>query len=114
MNLTVRDHATAFVVAPTGRIDHGSADPFLLALQEMIPTCTQGSRPLILDFSAVQYISSAGLRSLMVAARQIKTAGGRIGIAGPQPLVREVFAIARFELVVPCFEDVDAAARSLA
>jgi anti-anti-sigma factor len=66
----------------------------------------------VLDFSGVDYIASVGLRALMVAARQAK-AGGGIGIAALQPMVREVFSIARFDLVIPCFDSLESAAREL-
>jgi len=112
MNLVVRDLPAACIVAPSGRIDHASADAFLEALFAVM-AARRGDLTLILDFSAIEYISSAGLRTLMVAARHAKAAGGQIGMASLQPLVREVFAIARFELIVPAFDNVEAALKGL-
>jgi anti-sigma B factor antagonist len=63
--------------------------------------------------SGVDYISSVGLRALMVAAKQVKTQGGRIAVAALTPMVREVFQISRFHLVFSLFDEVDAAAQSL-
>ena len=76
MNLCVRHFSGAFVLAPMGRVDNASSDPFLQALNEVVATCQKESRLLVLDFSAVEYISSIGLRALMIAARQMKTGGG--------------------------------------
>ena len=50
-----------------------------------------GSPVLIVDFSAVEAISSVGLRALVVAAKKSKAAGGKIVVSGLRPLVREVF-----------------------
>jgi len=61
---------------------------------------------LILDFSGVDYISSVGLRVLMVAAKQIREQGGAIVVAALQPVVREIFEISRFNLVFQCFGSV--------
>lgn len=113
MNLVRHDRPDACLAVANGRIDHASADTFLISLQGIVASHS-GDHPLVLDFSAVDYISSAGLRALMVVARQVKGQGGRMGIASLQPLVREVFSIARFELIVPCFDDIDAAIRGLA
>ena len=111
MNLVCHELPDACIAAPTGRIDHASADGFLNALQGLVSVLRD--RPLILDFSGVDYISSAGLRALMVVARQVRSGGGQVGMANLQPLVREVFSIARFDLVVPCFDDVPAAVKGL-
>ncbi len=113
MQLTATPHPNATLLVATGRIDQASADNFLAALQPHLANCKTGLPPVILDFSGVDYISSVGLRALMVAARQSKANGGKIGIAALQPLVREVFGIARFDLVIPCFENLDAAVERL-
>ena len=113
MTLVRHDHPDACVVTASGRIDHANADTFLASLQAVLGSLER-RRPLVLDFSAVDYISSAGLRALMVAARQAKVAGCPVGIANLQPLVHEVFSIARFELIVPGFDSIEAAIKGLA
>lgn len=109
MELRHHMQGTANVVAPASRIDQSSADGFQAALVPYLAACTKDGTPLVLDFSGVEYISSVGLRVLMLAARQTTAQGGRIAIAGLQPLVREVFEISRFNLVFKIFDDVAAA-----
>ena len=58
----------------------------------------EGDR-VILDLSDLSYISSAGLRVLMLAARQTKAQNGTLVLTGLQPLVQEIFEISRFNLV---------------
>ena len=102
------------VVSPTGRIDQASADAFQSALVPYLAGCKKDGAPLVLDFSGIDYISSVGLRVLMLAARQVKAQDGRIAIAGLQPVVKEVFGISRFNLVFKVFDSVKAASESLA
>lgn len=113
MQIIVSQHANAMIAAPVGRIDHASADAFLGAMQTLLATHGPDSPPLLLDFSGVDYIASVGLRALMVSARQARSNGGKIGIAALQPMVREVFSIARFDLVIACFDTLESAAKEL-
>jgi len=63
----------------------------------------------VLDFSRLNYISSAGLRILMIAAKQVKSQQGIIVVAAMQPVVREIFDISKFTFVLKCFDSVDEA-----
>jgi anti-anti-sigma factor len=99
MQLAVSAQRGAVVVAPTGRIDHASAETFARALQPHLDRCKAGEAALIIDMSGVDYISSVGLRALMVAAKQAEAQAGRIAIAALSPMVREVFEISRFDMV---------------
>ena len=111
MQIQQSSQDTAKVLAPVGRIDQNSAEDFQQALQPHLANCTKDESALVLDFSGVDYISSVGLRVLMLAARQAKAQGGRLAVAALQPIVREVFEISRFHLVLPVFDDVAGAAR---
>ncbi len=112
MNLPTREQAGVLIVSVSGRIDHNVSEEFTQALDPLLATCTQGRPSLLLDFSGVDYISSAGLRVLMMASRRAKTQQGVFAIAALQPMVQEVFAISRFNLIVPCHATVDAACKA--
>lgn len=114
MELQSRRASNAIVISPNGRLDQEHADSFKQALDPYLIECKAGGAPVVLDLSAVSYISSVGLRALMLAARQVKAQGGRIVVAALTPIVREVFEISRFTLVYSVFADVDAALSSLA
>ncbi len=60
----------------------------------------QSSR-VVLDFSSVAYISSAGLRIVLAAAKQIRTLHGGFVIFGAEPTVRRVFEISGFARIIP-------------
>ena len=111
MNLPTREQAGVLIVSVSGRIDHNASEEFTKALDPLLDRCTQGCPALLLDFSGVDYISSAGLRVLMMASRRAKAQKGIFAIAALQPMVQEVFAISRFNLIVPCYVSVDAACK---
>ncbi len=111
MILPSREQSGVLVVAVSGRIDHASSEEFAAALEPLMQACAQGRPAVLLDFSGVDYISSAGLRVLMIASRQAKVQLGAFAIAALQPMVQEVFAISRFNLIVPCYASVDAACK---
>ena len=109
MNLNPRHQGSTLILSPHGRIDHASADAFSVALGPHLAECKSGGTPLVLDFGGIEYISSVGLRALMLAARQVKAQNGHIAIAALAPMVKEVFEISRFNLVYKVFDSVDTA-----
>ena len=68
-----------------------------------LDACMGESGTLVLDLSEMEYVSSAGLRCLMIAARQAKGRHGRMVVSAPQPVVAEILQISRFNLVLPVF-----------
>jgi anti-sigma B factor antagonist/stage II sporulation protein AA (anti-sigma F factor antagonist) len=99
------------LVAVTGRVDLSNADAFKDALSA---TMVKVKTALVLDLSGVEYISSAGLRSLMIVFKAGKADGKAFGIAALQPLLLEIFTISRFNLVFPLFDSVRQAVEKLA
>ena len=114
MQLTNRRIGNAVVLAAAGRIDHASADGFREALQPHLAQCKADGDVVVLDFSGVEYISSVGLRVLMLAAKQARGQQGAVAVAALQPVVREIFEISKFTLVIPCFAGVRDALSALA
>jgi len=113
MEFASRRLANVAVAAPTGRIDHASAENFRLALEPLLAECAAGHDAVLLDFSGVEYISSVGLRVLMMAAKQVRARQGVIVIAAMQPVVKEIFDISRFSFVFEAFDAVPAALAKL-
>lgn len=74
------------VVTLGGRLDGLSAPDLTRELEALI---LAGHRRLLLDLAGVPYISSAGLRVLLVILKKIRPAGGELVLAGARPLVEE-------------------------
>ena len=100
MNLTPMRFADTVVLAPVGRVDHVTADAFEAALSPHLALCAAGRDRIVLDLAGVEYISSVGLRVLLLASKQAKGQGGTLAGAALQPVVREIFEISRFTLVL--------------
>jgi anti-anti-sigma factor len=81
------------VVQLQGKVDATSAPSVEQALVSVID---QGEKRLVLDCAGLDFISSAGLRSLLLAVKKMKAAGGGISLAALQPNVKEVFDISGF------------------
>lgn len=97
------------VLAVQGRLDHANAKAFETALAPHMAQCDRTGPPVVLDFANVAYISSVGLRVLLLAAKQAKSQQGRIAIAALTPIVAEVFQVSHFNMVLPVHPDVASA-----
>lgn len=106
IDLQLAQYGDVTVLRPAGRIDHSTSDEFRRLLEEPVDDATAKSNPVVFDLSRVEYISSAGLRCFMLAAKKAKTKGSLMVVAALQPVVREIFEISRFTLVFETFPTV--------
>jgi anti-anti-sigma factor len=106
MPLAYRQYENALVLAPTGRLDHDNCEAFREELAPHLERSAREHLSLVLDLSGLEYVSSAGLRCFMLAAKQAKAQSSRIVIAAMQPVVAEIFQIARFNLVFDAYPKV--------
>jgi len=106
-------YADVLVVAVKGRIDYMNAEEFKAALLPLLANCAPGRDQVVLDLSRLEYVSSAGLRVLMIAAKEVRPRKGRLVAVSLQPVVREIFEISRFTLVFDLFDSVQDALRAL-
>ncbi len=100
LQIATRQVADTVIARPTGRIDHLGAKPFETALMPLVSEAAARHGALVLDFSGVEYISSVGLRVLMVAAKQMREHQTPLLVAALQGVVAEIFAISRFDRVL--------------
>ncbi len=110
MNCSETALGGSVVIKPSGRIDLTNSDDFKDALAAAL---AKAKIAVVVDMSHVDYISSAGLRSLMIVFKSSKTEAKSFAVAGLQPLVMEIFTISRFNLVFQLFDTVRAAVEKL-
>jgi len=106
MPLAHRLFDIALVLTPTGRLDHDNCEAFREDLTPHLERSAKDGLTIVLDLAGLEYVSSAGLRCFMLAAKQAKAQNSRIVIAAMQPVVAEIFQIARFHLVFDAFPTV--------
>ena len=99
MQCPTHAYADVLVATATGRIDFAGAQVLEGALAPAL--APDGPvRGIVIDLAGVDYISSVGLRVLMVAAKSMRARKASIAVASLQPVVAEIFEISRFHHVV--------------
>ena len=108
LQIATRHFADTIVATPVGRVDHRNSMQFEAALMPLLAEASAGNGAVVLDFSGIGYISSVGLRVLMIAAKQMRAQQAKLAVAALQSVVAEIFAISRFDrliVVCPTLED---------
>jgi anti-anti-sigma factor len=113
MKLESRTYADTVVVAPEGRLDHDNCEAFRAGLQPRLERAAAERQRIVLDLSGLEYVSSAGLRCFMLAAKEVAGHGGRIVLAALRPVVAEIFQISRFDMLFQIFPSVPEALGAL-
>ena len=106
MQLSNRRFADVVVAEPAGWIDYTNAETFKSALWPLLVQNRAERGAFVLDLSRVNYISSVGLRVLMLAAKEMNAEQRKIAIAAPQSVVREILEISRFNMILAIFPSV--------
>jgi len=99
----VRHEGGAAIVSPAGRLDAATAPELDAALAAIMDA---GTSAIILDLSSVEFMASAGLRSIMICARRMGASGGGFALAGPGGAVAEVLSISGYADLLAIHETV--------
>jgi anti-anti-sigma factor len=114
MEFTTQQIADVTVIQVKGRIDHKTAKDFENALKPHLDQCIAGDfKRILMDMGDVEFMTSAGLRVLMIAARTCDKEKGEIAVAALQPLIKEIFKISRFDLILKVFPTVQSALENM-
>ena len=62
-------------------------------------------KPLLLDMSEVDFLSSLGLRMLLTVAKALKLRGAKMVLLSPQPTVCGVLVLSGFDQLMPIHQD---------
>ena len=106
MELMVRKEKNAVIVSVTGRMDAVTAPQFDKQLETLVE---QGETRIIIDFKDLEYISSAGLQTILAMAKKMELVHGEIMLLHLKGAVKEVFEISGFDTIFHIFDDQDAA-----
>ena len=92
MKLSVVRNGSSLIVNMTGRIDSNNAPQFESELREAL----DGVSVLVLDMGSLDYISSAGLRTLLEAQKLMEAAGGSMTLLQVPDNIREILDMTGF------------------
>jgi anti-anti-sigma factor len=98
------------VFSPKGRLDGTNA---AATEKELMAFLESGEPNVVIDLGAVDYMSSAGLRVLLVAAKAARARAGKVVLAAPRPSVNEVLTMSGFDRIMTLEPDLVAASRAL-
>ena len=97
MKIEITQTTDAVIVAIDGRLDTVTSSEFEQALKPYFST--QGVQ-LVMDCAAMEYISSAGLRIVLMAHKMVTADGGRFVMRNLSKEVRSVFDITGFSRIL--------------
>lgn len=106
MNVESRREGTSLVLKADGRVDGTNASEFQDAIKAEI---NESDRGLVLDLQDLTYISSAGLRVVLLIAKDMQRQGAKMAACSLSEPVREVFVISGFDKIIPIHDSQDAA-----
>ncbi len=106
MEVTGAKRSNAYVVTVTGRMDTTTAPEFEKAVTGWMG---QGETRFIVDLSSLEYISSAGLRSILTVGKKLKAQEGGMAFCSLTPMVAKVFSISNFAALFPIYDSLEAA-----
>jgi len=97
------------IVSPGEPVDHENADDFESLLIPSVEEASRSGGNLIIDFRNVDYMTSVGLRALMMAAKESESTAVKILVAGMNETMREIFHISGFEKLFVIHESLESA-----
>ena len=100
MNIAISDAEGVTVVRFEGNLDTNTAPE---AQERLDALLDQGSNMVLIDFEALDYISSAGLRVLLATAKKLRGSSGKLHMCSLNEMVTEVFEISGFSTIFSVF-----------
>ena len=94
-----------------GRLDASTSKSLEETLLDLINNANE--RLFVIDFQQLDYISSAGLRVLLMAAKLLKPENGRIALTSLKDHLQEIFEITGFQGIFPIFKNQEEAMKIL-
>ncbi len=101
MEISTKKDQNNVIVSIMGRMDAVTSPEFEKSLSELIAA---GDINFLINMSRLEYISSAGLRSILTIAKILKAKSGNLLFAGLQGPVKDVFNISGFGAIFKIFE----------
>jgi anti-anti-sigma factor len=106
MKIGIKKENEAVLVAIEGRMDAVTSPDFQGQLEDIV---AGGEKRIIVDCRGLEYISSAGLRSILIISKSLKNEQGELCLFGLNDMVKEVFEISGFSSVIPIHDSKDGA-----
>ena len=107
MSWSTRQSESRLIGQPVGRIDEKSWEALLANLTQAVADAAAVNRDFVLDLSAVDYMSSRGLRVLTLARREADKHQIKFTLARPNERMREILSISRYDKIFTVEDSLD-------
>ncbi|MCU0592053.1 MAG: STAS domain-containing protein [Desulfobacterales bacterium] len=87
-----------------GRLDAKTALQAETTVKEVLK---EGRLLLLFDLSGMDYISSAGLRVILMAVKELRSKKGKVALCALTPYVKEIFDVSNFSSIIPITDTVE-------
>lgn len=111
MEIKTLTEGGAIILTVTGRLDAVTTPKYEKAVRAMIE---ENDCHFVADFAGLEYISSAGLRGLLVTAKLLNAKGKQVRFACVGGPIREVFEVSGFDSIFQIDGSIEAALAALA
>jgi anti-anti-sigma factor len=98
------------VIRPQGRLDNSTGPEFE---KDLLNRLDQGLSLLVLDLSGLTFMSSTGLRAILLAAKRLKLSGGRLAVCALSKPVKQVFDVTGCDALIDIFPSYETAVAHL-
>ena len=110
MEIKAQREGRVLTAEATGRVDGVNASEFEQTLRD---TIQDDDTAVILDLAGITYLSSAGLRAILLTARSLSQRKAKFMLCSPSAPIREVFEISGFDKIIPVHDTRDAAVAAI-
>ena len=110
MDISEDRKADALILALSGKLDAMTAKTFE---DKILGVINSGTQRLVVDLSQLEYVSSSGLRVLLLAAKRLQGTDGKIVLCALKDQIRQVFDLAGFSSILPIYGSRDEAIKGL-
>ncbi|KRE67852.1 STAS domain-containing protein [Paenibacillus sp. Soil750] len=110
MTITEQLQGDVVLVSLQGRLDGNTSASLESAFAKLVE---QGKGKFVFNLQGLDYVSSAGLRSLLSAAKMVKVIQGKLALARMNDQVKEVFDMSGFSSIFKLYETEDEAVNAI-
>lgn len=112
MDISINQESGVRIVTISGRVDSSTSPQLDQALKDCFAGDSQS--PLVLDFAEVSFLSSAGLRVLLLAAKTARQQNLNLAICSLIPPIQEIFEMSGFMGIMDVHADREQALAAVA
>ena len=104
LHIETEQRGECLILTPHERIDSSVARDFENFMQARL---SEGNVKVIVDFSRLGFISSAGMRVLLMNAKALGKRAGKLVLCSMRDSIREIFSISGFDHIIKICDTVE-------